>query len=489
MSLVDSGVGTVAPAAEPGQPRKLSRSRLYLILAVVVLVFFVVRKALGADDLTSAGAINAALTLAVPIGLAGLGGLWCERAGVTNIGLEGMLIFGTLFGAWAGYQWGPWVGVLAAIVAGAVAGAIHALATVVFAVDQIVSGVAINILAVGIGGTLGKVFFDGKPEASERQSPPISDIGSWSVPGIDGPLGRLEAKHWVVLSDVAGILRGVLVDLSPLTLLAIALVPISWLILWRTSFGLRLRSCGENPTAAETLGVNVYRTKFLAVVISGAFAGLGGAYLVIVANNTYLEGQTGGRGYIGLAAMIFGNWTPLGTAAGALLFGYTDALRLRADNTSVPALLAFAAVALAYLTIRHIWRVYQGRGLGPVGRQILPSVVWLAGIGVFFGFVELGIASAHGWGTTGIVTVGLLLGGAIGGAGVWLGRRLKAGVLTLYLPAAVVLGALTLTGFDVPTQFVGVTPNIVTLLVLAFATQRLRPPAADGIPYRRGEGG
>ena len=485
MSLVDAGVGsTVASAPRPGQSRKFSRSRLYLLLSVVLLVFFVVRKALGADDLTSSGAISAALTLAVPIGLAGLGGVWCERAGVTNIGLEGMLIFGTLFGAWAGYQWGPWVGVLAAIIAGGVAGGIHALATVVFAVDQIVSGVAINILAVGIAGTLGKVFFDGKPEASERQSPPISDLGSWSVPGIDGPLGRLEAKHWVVLSDLAGIVRGVFVGLSPLTLLAIALVPLSWLILWRTSFGLRLRSCGENPTAAETLGVNVYRTKFLAVVISGAFAGLGGAYLVTVANNTYLEGQTGGRGYIGLAAMIFGNWTPLGTAAGALLFGYTDALRLRADNSSVPALLAFAAVALAYLTIRHLWRLYRGRGLGPVLGQLLPSLVWLAGIGVFGGFVALGLSAADGWGTTGIVTIGIVLGGAIGAGGAWLSRRLDAGALTLYLPAAVVLGVATLTGFDVPNQFVGVTPNIATLLVLAFATQRLRPPAADGLPYR-----
>jgi simple sugar transport system permease protein len=460
-----------------------------LILAVVIAVFFVVRALCGADDLTSSGAINAALQLAVPIGLAGLGGVWCERAGVTNIGLEGMLIFGTLFGAWAGYQWGPWAGVLAAIIAGGVAGAVHALATVVFAVDQIVSGVAINILAVGIGGTLGKVFFEGKPEASERQSPPISDAGSWSVPGFDGPLGKLEGKHWVIVSDLAGILRGVFVDLSPLTVLAIALVPLSWLILWRTSFGLRLRSCGENPAAAETLGVNVYRTKFLAVVISGAFAGLGGAYLVIVANNTYLEGQTGGRGYIGLAAMIFGNWTPIGTAAGALLFGYTDALRLRADNSSVPALLAFAAVALVFLTLRYLWRLYNSRGAGSVPRQLLPSVVWLVGIGIFALFVKLGVAVADGWGTTGIVTIGILICAAVGAVGVWLSQRMGAGVLTLYLPAAVVLSVLTLVGFDVPQQFVGVTPNIATLLVLAFATQRLRPPAADGIPYRRGEGG
>ncbi|MFI5958355.1 ABC transporter permease [Cryptosporangium sp. NPDC051539] len=484
MSLIDAGA---APApAGPSPVARVSRTRLYYVLAAVLIAFFAVRALLGADDLTSAGAIRAALQLAVPIGLAGLGGVWTERAGVTNIGLEGMLIVGTLFGAWAGWQWGPWTGVLAGVIAGALVGALHAIATVVFAVDQIVSGVAINILALGVGGVLGKVFFEGKPEASERQSPPVDDMGSWSIPGINDPLGKLEGRHWVILSDLAGILRGVFVGLSPLTVLAILLVPLSWLILWRTSFGLRLRSCGENPAAAETLGVNVYRTKFLAVVISGAFAGLGGVYLVTVSSGTYLEGQTGGRGFIGLAAMIFGNWTPIGTAAGALLFGYTDALRLRSDNSSVPALLAFAAVALIYLAIRQMWRIYQTDGPSGLVRRVTPSAVWLVAVGVFAGFVALAVSAADGWGTTGIVTLGLLLAAAIGYFGVRLGQRTSAGTLTLYLPTAVVLGVLTLTGFDVPNQFVGVTPNIATLLVLAFATQRLRMPAADGLPYRRG---
>ncbi|GAA3392116.1 ABC transporter permease [Cryptosporangium minutisporangium] len=486
MSLIDTGT---APApAGPAQPARMSRARIYYIVIAVIFAFFIVRALLGADDLTSAGAIRAALQLAVPIGLAGLGGVWTERAGVTNIGLEGMLIVGTLFGAWAGYQWGPWSGVVVGLFAGAVVGALHAIATVVFAVDQIVSGVAINILAVGVGGVLGKVFFEGKEAASERQSPPIPDMGTWSIPGIDGPLGDLEAKHWVVLSDLAGILRGIFVGLSPLTVLAIALVPLSWLILWRTGFGLRLRSCGENPVAAETLGVNVYRTKFLAVVISGAFAGLGGVYLVTVSSGTYLEGQVGGRGFIGLAAMIFGNWTPLGTAAGALLFGYTDALRLRSDDSSVPALLAFAAVALIFLALRQMWRIYRTDGPSALLRRLSPSAVWLVAVGVFAGFVALGVSAADGWGTTGIVTLGILIAAGLGYVGVRLGRRTEAGPLTLYLPTAVVLGVLTLTGFEVPNQFVGVTPNIVTLLVLAFATQRLRMPAADGLPYRRGEG-
>ena len=126
-------------------------------------------------------------------------------------------------------------------------------------------------------------------------------------------------------------------------------MPISYLLLWRTKFGLRLRSCGEAPSAAESLGVNVYRMKYVAVIVSGGFAGLGGAFLAEVATSIYREGQTNGRGYIGLAAMIFGNWRPGGLAAGAGIFGYTDSLQLRSGGESVHALLLLLAIVLAGL--------------------------------------------------------------------------------------------------------------------------------------------
>ncbi len=136
------------------------------------------------------------------------------------------------------------------------------------------------------------------------------------MPGLNS-LDWLEKNHWFLISDLAGILRGLLVDVSVATILAVIFVPLTWYLLWRTSFGLRLRSVGEDPHAAETLGVNVYRYKYYAVLISGGVAGIGGAFLSIVASTIYREGATGGRGYIGLAAMIFGNWRPGGLAVGA----------------------------------------------------------------------------------------------------------------------------------------------------------------------------
>jgi ABC-type uncharacterized transport system permease subunit len=264
---------------------------------------------------------------------------------VVNLGLEGQMIFGTWFGAWAGFHWGPWVGVLAAVAGGALGGLLHALATVTFGVDHIISGVAITILAEGAARYLSQLAFKGLPGGGVTQSPSVPELPRWSVPGVSG-LDGLERRHWFLLSDLAGILRGALTEVSALTIIAVLLVPLTLWVLWRTAFGLRVRSCGENPNAAESLGVNVYRYKYYGVVISGALAGLGGAFLSMVASSIYRQGQTGGRGYIGLAAMIFGNWRPGGLASGALLFGYTDALQLRGGSKSVHALLLFLALML-----------------------------------------------------------------------------------------------------------------------------------------------
>ena len=197
----------------------------------------------------------------------------------------------------------------------------------------------------------------------------------------------------------------------------------SWYVLWRTPFGLRLRSCGEAPEAAETLGVNVLRYKLVAVLISGGMAGLAGGFLVLVASNLYREGQEGGRGFIGLAAMIFGNWRPGGLAGGAALFGYTDAIQLRGGGDVVRAYLLPIAVGLVLWGVWQLWRRRQGK---PV---------------------------------TGVVTVVM-------------------GV------AAFAWFALT---SRVPDEFTSMTPYVATLLVLALFSQRLRMPAADGKVYRKGE--
>jgi len=400
-----------------------ARPRTVALGAIGLLVLLsLVRVISGADDITSSGTASAALRLAIPIGLAGLGGLWAERAGIVNIGLEGMLILGTWFGAWAAFFYGPWVGVMAAVVAGALGGLLHALATVTFGVDHVVSGVAINLLGGGIARYLSSIAYgDGQvPGAGQTQSPNTQPLPRVSLPVLsDGPdlLGRLEDQRWFLVSDAAGILKGLTAEVSVLTLLGVLLVPLTFFVLWRTAFGLRLRSVGENPVAADSLGVAVYRMKYAAVVMSGALAGLGGASLVI--GSIYREGQTGGRGFIGLAAVIFGNWRPGGLAAGAALFGYADAIQLRAGG-AVRGLLLLVALLLVVVAIRQALR-----------------------------------------------------------------RRIGLAVAALLIGAAFALWYMTVD--TVPSQLVGFTPHLVTLLVLAVASQRLRPPAADGIPYRRGQ--
>jgi simple sugar transport system permease protein len=347
-------VASTAPKKGGGR-RKLSLPVILLIIAGGLALFSLVRVISGANDLTSVGQVSGALQLAVPIGLAGLGGLWAERAGVINIGLEGMMILGTWFGAWAGYQWGPWTGVLLGIVGGALGGLLHAVMTVTFKVNHIVSGVAITILATGLTRYMSNFTFAETEGGSSKQSPRIDAIDRITIPGISDGLGDLQAKHWFFVSDLAGVLGGLVTNLSLLTVVALLLVPGSWWVLWRTGFGLRLRSCGENPVAAESLGVNVYKYKYIAVIVSGGLAGLGGAFLAII-TGIYQEGQTGGRGYIGLAAMIFGNWMPGGMALGAGLFGFTDSLKLRGGAVNVHAMLLLLAILLL---IAVVWMLYR----------------------------------------------------------------------------------------------------------------------------------
>ncbi|MFC8171809.1 ABC transporter permease [Streptomyces sp. NPDC057242] len=370
-----STAAATKPSAAPkgGGRRKLTLPWIMLIVAAGLVLFSLVRVVSGADDLTSVGQVSGALQLAVPIGLAGLGGLWAERAGVVNIGLEGMMVLGTWFGAWAGYQWGPWVGVLFGLLGGALGGLLHAIITVTFNVNHIVSGVAINILAVGFTQYLSNFTFAEAPGGSSKQSPRIEAITKITIPGLSDWLQDLQAKHWFLVSDLAGILGGLVTNLSLLTVVAILLIPATWWILWRTAFGLRLRSCGENPVAAESLGVNVYKYKYIAVTVSGALAGLGGAFLAIVATGIYQEGQTGGRGYIGLAAMIFGNWMPGGMALGAGLFGFTDSLKLRGGAENVHALLLLVALLLV---IAALWQLYK--------KKYVVAVVSAAFSAVFF---------------------------------------------------------------------------------------------------------
>jgi ABC-type uncharacterized transport system permease subunit len=370
-------------------------------------------------QLTSSGTTQTAVRLALPILLAGLGGLWAERAGVVNIGLEGMMIMGTWGAAWAGYQWGPWAALVAAVVFGSLGGLLHAIATVTFGVNHIVSGVAINLLGAGLTKYLSTLIF--LPLSNNpRQSPPVQSFDTFSAAGLGDWLGELEAGQLLFISDVAGILRGLVTGVSPLTMIAILLLPLSYFLLWRTRFGLRLRSVGENPHAADSLGVKVYFHKYVAVIVSGGLAGLGGAALVLNPGQlSYLEGQTGGRGYIGLAAMIFGNWRPGGLLGGAALFGYADGLQLRSGGETVLALVYGVVLLLGVIVV---WQLIRRK--------------WFSAAAAIF--------------------------------------------------VAVLMYLLYISLDEIPSEFVSYAPHMVTLAVLAVASQRLRMPAADGLVYRRG---
>ena len=184
----------------------------------------------------------------------------------------------------------------------------------------------------------------------------------WRSPDVTG---WFERRHWFLISDIAALIRGVGRDVSFATLIILLLVPLSAWILWRTQFGLRLRSSGEAPYAASSLGVNISRVRYQGMAISGALAGLGGAFLSVVASSVYREGQTGGQGFIGLATTIFGNWRPAGVLSGGVLFGFATALRLR-DAKNVPALFLVLAMALLIMGIlalrkRHVDRRHRLR--------------------------------------------------------------------------------------------------------------------------------
>ncbi|HEX8458464.1 MAG TPA: ABC transporter permease [Pyrinomonadaceae bacterium] len=237
---------------------------------------------------------------ATPLLLAALGGLYSERAGVINIALEGLMLAGAFTAAAVTHYTGsPWVGLLAGIAAGMAVAAIHAVACIRFNADQVVSGTAINILMTGVPAMLSGALF----------------LSSGSTPQIPKD------------------------DLIPWTpvVLGLVLVGVTWYVLYRTPFGLRLRAVGENPEAADAAGVGVNRVRYSAVLISGALAAIGGAYLSIGQSSLFTRNMTSGRGFIALAALIFGKWRPVQTMLACLLFGFTEAVAIQMQGVKLPS--------------------------------------------------------------------------------------------------------------------------------------------------------
>ncbi len=355
------------PGARPGRDLRLG---MWLRVTLTVVVLSLVSGVADAPDLLSEGSMGAALRFTAPILLAGLGALWAERSGVVNIGLEGMMIMGTWFGAFVGYQAGPVGGILAGVAAGMSFGMALAVLAVVFRIDQAVAGLALNLLAAGLARFLSSIFFDGIDGGTITQSPTVDALPTVSLPGAQALLEPVAAASIPIMSDVAQVTLGLVTDVSVLTLLVVALVPLTWWLMFRTGLGLRIRACGENPAAADSVGVSPALHRTIALGVSGAMGGLAGAFLVTVASSVYREGQTGGRGFIGMATVVFGNWMVVPTAIGAFIFGFTDALRTR-QEASVGALLLVAAIAFVILA------VVRGRH-----RSVRDAAGWAVGSGL-----------------------------------------------------------------------------------------------------------
>jgi general nucleoside transport system permease protein len=244
-------------------------------------------------DLFTVSLIWSTVRLATPLLLAALGGLYSERSGVINIALEGMMLAGAFTAASATYYLtSPWLGLLAAIVAGILVASIHATACIRFKADQVVTGTAINILFLGLPALLGGALF----------------LSSGSTPHIP---------------------KDNLIPRAPVIFAFFILVPLTWYVLSRTPFGLRLRAVGENPEAADAAGVSVTRIRYAGVLMSGALAAVGGAYLSIGQSSLFTRNMTSGRGFIALAALIFGKWRPVQTMLACLLFGFTEAVSIQ----------------------------------------------------------------------------------------------------------------------------------------------------------------
>jgi general nucleoside transport system permease protein len=290
------------------------------------------------------------LRYATPLTFAAIGGMFSERSGVVNIALEGMMLAGAFFGILAAQKSGSWaLGLLAAMGAGAALALIHAVFSIHLRADQIVSGTAINFLALGVTGYF---FVDvygagGTPEGIPR------------IPEVSLPLEQIPGEIGEFLDDVFG-------NLNLMIWLSFLLLIVSYIVMFKTPIGLRIRAVGEHPRAADTVGISVYGIRYAAVIVSGILAALGGAYLSIGFLGSFNENMTAGRGFIALAALIFGAWRPFGAFAAALLFGFSSALAQRLPEYSGSAATLFQALPYV-LTLIAV--------AGVIGRSIPPAAI------------------------------------------------------------------------------------------------------------------
>jgi ABC-type uncharacterized transport system permease subunit len=309
------------------------RKRLNLVLGIVALIFvfaFLVWAASG-RSLSLLGMLQSSLLRAVPITFGALAGVLCERAGVINIAIEGMLLFAAFASSVvASVTDNLWIGLLAGAVVGALVAWLLAVLSIRYQVDQIVGGTVINILALGLTSYLASQFL----EENDALNDP----------------GRFQNVKIPVLADIP-IIGPVLFDNNIFVYLMFLFVALAFVGLFYTRWGLRVRAVGEHPRAADTVGIRVLFTRYRNVILGGAVAGVGGAYFTLGAVGSFREGMTAGRGFIGLAAMIVGRWNPIGALAAALIFGFADSLQVKLNILGVGIPPEFLGMAPYLVTI------------------------------------------------------------------------------------------------------------------------------------------
>jgi len=291
--------------------------------------------------------IIAMLQLTTPIALAAIGAAFCERSGVVNIAMEGLLLIGAFTAAaTSGITGSPWIGVLMAIFAGMLLSALFAVFCIRYEANQIVVGVAINLLALGFTTTMMQVI--------------------WGRAGAGAPVPNIEDLNIPILKDLPVI--GFLGRLNPLIIICLLIVPVAYFLMFRTPLGLQIRAVGEHPMAADTAGIDVHRIRYIGVLISGLLCGLGGAYLSIGHLNLFTKNMTTGRGFIALAANIFGKWHPVWVFGASLFFGFTDALQIRVQQYTTIAGASYFIQMIPYLLTIAVLA-------GAVRRAIPPAAI------------------------------------------------------------------------------------------------------------------
>ncbi len=308
-------------------PKKFT---LFIALSFFLAIAAFLVWATAGKSFSLTGMLQATVVRAVPIALAAMAGILCERVAVINIGIEGMLLAGAFAGALFGSIFGNFFGLILAVLVGGFFGFILAALVVTFRVDQIIAGVAINIFVLGITSFLTSHLLKSNPELN------------------DAPV--FKSINLPVLGDIP-VLGPVLFKQNIFVYFSIFIVIISTYYLFKTAYGLRARAVGEHPKAAETLGISVLKTRFHHVIMGGMIAGFGGAWFTLGSVGRFDEGMTGGRGFIGLAAMIFGRWHPVGALFAALIFGFADSLQQKLAILRTPIPSEFLAMAPYLVTI------------------------------------------------------------------------------------------------------------------------------------------